>query len=71
MFEFSIRKDMNEKNPCFIGREVGIGKVASHLCLILIVKELKISVKQHKVVTTLNIIKHKNILFSVLKLKHF
>ena len=41
MFEFSVSKDMN---PCFIGREVTVGKVVAHLCLTQIVKELKISV---------------------------
>ena len=39
-------------------REVVVGKVASHLCLTLIIKELKISVEQDRVATTLNIIKH-------------
>ena len=39
-------------------REVAVGKVAAHLCLTLIIKELKISVEQDRVVTTLNIIKH-------------
>ena len=34
------------------------GKVVVHLCLTLIIKELKISVEQDRVVTTLNIIKH-------------
>jgi hypothetical protein len=37
---------------------VAIGKVAAHLCLTLIIKELKISVEQDRVVTTLNIIRH-------------
>jgi hypothetical protein len=37
---------------------VTIGKVAAHLCLTLIIKELRISVEQGRVVTTLNIIKH-------------
>jgi hypothetical protein len=37
---------------------VAIGKVAAHLCLTLIVKELRISIEQDRVVTTLNIIKH-------------
>jgi hypothetical protein len=37
MVEFSVRKD--------IIREVAIGKVAAHLCLTLIVKELEISVE--------------------------
>ena len=40
-------------------REVVVGKVAAHLCLIVFVKELRISVGQGRVVTTLNIIKHK------------
>jgi hypothetical protein len=39
-------------------KEVAIGKVAAHLCFTLIIKELKISVEQDRVVTTLNIIKH-------------
>ena len=39
-------------------KEVAGGKAATHLCLTLIIKELKISVEQDKVVTTLNIIKH-------------
>ena len=33
-----------------------VGKVAVHLCLTLIIKELKISVEHDRVVTTLNII---------------
>ena len=32
--------------------------VAAHLSLSLIIKELKINVEHHRVVTTLNIIKH-------------
>ena len=55
MFEFSVSKDMKKND---IMREVAVGKVAAHLCLTLIVKELKISVKQGRVVTTLNLIKH-------------
>ena len=57
MFEFSVSKDMKKKKKIII-REVAGGKVAAHLCLTLIVKELKISVEHGKVVTTLNIIKH-------------
>jgi hypothetical protein len=38
-------------------KEVAVGKVATHLCLILIIKELGISFEQDRVVTTLNIIK--------------
>jgi hypothetical protein len=34
------------------------GKVAGHLCLTLIIKELKISVEQDRVIKTLNTIKH-------------
>ena len=37
---------------------MAIGKVVMHLCLTLIIKELKISVEQDRVITTLNIIKH-------------
>ena len=39
-------------------KDVAVGKVAAHLCLTLIIKELKISVEQDRVITTLNIIKH-------------
>ena len=53
MFEYSATKDMKKKD---IIREVGVGKVAPHLCLTLIVKELKINVEHGRVVTTLNII---------------
>ena len=55
VFEFSVSKDMKKKDNI---REVGVGKVAAHLCLTLLVKDLKISVEQGRVVTTLNIIKH-------------
>ena len=37
---------------------MAVGKVATHLCLTLIVKELKINVEQGRVVTTLTKIKH-------------
>ena len=43
-------------NDCKRTKEVAIGKVAVHLCLTLIIKELKINVEQDRVVTTLNII---------------
>jgi len=46
------------KGGFIVGREVAVGKVATHLCFTLIVKELKISVEQGKVVTTLTITKH-------------
>ena len=55
MFEFSVGKDMKRRG---IIREVAVGKVATYLCLTPIVKELKISAEQGRVVTTLNIIKH-------------
>jgi hypothetical protein len=49
----------NEIHASQEGRWVYIEKVTSHLCILTsIVKELKISVEQGKVVTTLNIIKH-------------
>jgi hypothetical protein len=35
-----------------------VGKVVAHLCLTLIIKELKFSVERDRVVTTLNTIKH-------------
>ena len=55
MFEFSVSKDMKKED---IIREVAVGKVAVHLCLTLIIKELKISVEHGRVVTTLNLIKY-------------
>jgi hypothetical protein len=65
MFEFSVYKDMkkNKNKHIYIYiyiyiRKVAVGKVTTHLCLTLIVKELKISVEQGRVVTTLNRIKH-------------
>ena len=48
------KKNDNDKRR----KEVVVGKVAAHLCLTLIIKELKISVEEDRVVTTLNIIKH-------------
>jgi hypothetical protein len=54
---FSVSKDMREQNVKR-RKEVAVRKVAAHLCLTLIIKELKISVEQYRVVTTLNIIKH-------------
>ena len=38
-------------------RDMVVGKVAAHLCLTLINEELKFSVEQSRVVTTLNLIK--------------
>jgi hypothetical protein len=45
MHEFSVSKDMKETNNDKGRREVVVGKVAAHLCLTLIIKELKISVE--------------------------
>jgi hypothetical protein len=42
MFDFSVGKDMIK---IYIIREVAIGKVVAHLCPILIIKKLKISVE--------------------------
>ena len=56
MFEFRVIKDMKKND---IRREVVVGKVVAHFSLILLItKELKISVEHGSVVTTLNIIKH-------------
>ena len=41
MFEIRASKDMKKD----IIREVAVGKVAAHLCVTLIVKELKVSVE--------------------------
>ena len=46
------KKNNNDKRRS----KVAVGKVASHLCLSLIIKELRIRVEHDKVVTTLNII---------------
>ena len=59
MHKFSVSKDMKKKtNNAKRRKEVVVGKVAAHLCLTLIIKELKINIEQGRVVTTLNIIKH-------------
>jgi hypothetical protein len=49
-----MKKNNNDKRR----KEVVVGKVAAHLCLTLIIQELRISVEHDRVVTTLNIIKH-------------
>jgi hypothetical protein len=58
MHKFSVSKDMKKFNNDGRRKEVAVGKVVAHLCLTLIIKELKISVEHDRVVTTLNIIKH-------------
>ena len=56
MHKFSVSKDMKKINYDKRRRDMVVGKVAAHLCLTLIIKELKISVEQDRVVTMLNII---------------
>jgi hypothetical protein len=59
MHELSVNKNMKKKsNNDKRRKEVAIGKAAAHLCLTLIIKELKINVEHDRVVKTLNIIKH-------------
>jgi hypothetical protein len=58
MHEFSVSKDMKKTNNDKRRREVTVGKVAVHLYLTQIIKELRISVEQDRVVTTVKIIKH-------------
>ena len=57
LHEFSVSKDMQKNYSDEKRKGVAVGKVPTHLCLTLIFKELKISVEQDRVVTTLNIIK--------------
>jgi len=45
MHELSVSTDMRKSNNDKGRREVVVGKVAAHLCLTLIMKELKISVE--------------------------
>ena len=58
MHKFSVRKDMKKMNYDKRRKEVVVGKVVTHLCLTLIIKELKFNVEYHRVVTSLYIIKH-------------
>ena len=48
-----LKKTDNNKRR----KEAAVGKLPEHLCLTLIINELKIGVEQDKVVTTLNMIK--------------
>jgi hypothetical protein len=56
MREFSVSKDMIKIDNDKMRKEVVVRKLPEHLCLTLYIKELKISVEQDRVVTTLNII---------------
>ena len=58
MHIFSVSKDMKKFDNDKRRKEVVVRKLPEHLCLTLIIKEMKISVEQDRVVTTLNIIKH-------------
>ena len=59
MHNFSVSKDMKKKiNNDKRRKEVVVRKVAAHLNLTIIIKELKISVEQGRMVTTLNTIEH-------------
>ena len=56
MHKFSVSKDMKKKiNNDKRRRDMVVGKVVAHLCLTLIIIELKSSVEHdNRVVTTLN-----------------
>jgi hypothetical protein len=57
MHKLSVNKEMKKKtNNNKRGKEVAVGKVEARLCLTLVIKKLKISVEQDRMVTTLNII---------------
>jgi hypothetical protein len=58
MHEINVSKDIKKFNNDKRKKEVAVRKVTTYLCLALIIKELKISVEQDRVVTTLNIVKH-------------
>jgi hypothetical protein len=49
MHEFSVNKDMKKKITMIKGegRPVAVGKVAAHLCLTIIIKELKLNIIKH------------------------
>ena len=58
MHEYSVSRDMEKINNDKRRKEVAIGKVVAHLCLTLIIKELKINNEHDRVVKTLNVIKY-------------
>jgi len=53
-----LKKKITMVKGEFTKSKVTVGKVAAHLCLTLIVEEVKISVELGRVVTTFDIIKH-------------
>ena len=58
MHKFSVSKDMKKIKSDTRRRDMIVVKVAAHLCLTLIIKELKFNVEHDRVVTTLNTNKH-------------
>ena len=52
MHKFSVSKDIKNINNDKRRKGVGVEKVPALLCLTLIIKELRISVEQDRVVTT-------------------
>ena len=56
MHKLSVRKDMKKIDNDKMRKEVVVRKLLEHLCLTLLIKELKISVEHGNMVTTLNII---------------
>jgi hypothetical protein len=58
MHKFNVSKDTKKINNDKRRKDMVVGKVVAHLCLTLIIKELKFSVEHGRVVTTLNTIKH-------------
>ena len=59
LYIHTYSKDMKKEiNNDKTRKEVVVGTVATHLYLTLILIELKITIEQDRVVTTLNIIKH-------------
>jgi hypothetical protein len=60
MHKFSVSKDMKKRiNKDKRRRDIVlVGKVVAHLCLTLVIKELKFHVEHDRVVTTLNTLIH-------------
>jgi len=58
MHELSVSKIWKKIDNGKKDKEVAVGKVAVHLCLTLIFKELKICVEHDRVATTLDITEH-------------
>jgi hypothetical protein len=48
MHEFSVSKDMKKINNDKRRKELGVWEVTAHLCLTLIIKDLKMSVEQDR-----------------------